>query len=505
MSARFSVFSHLSSPKTESYRGVLEVFAQARSEFVIQMRPAEIARKLRLDAETIEPALEQLAEWGNLDRHRDHVDASSVEEFYRVKWLYQLSGRGEAAERALEIFENSVEQPGELQTEALRDIIEYLESLRRLLAENPHPATADSSKILRQFNVLNDRFEEFTVQAQRFMRFLQTAIELHGMSLEDFIDYKDKLIEYLERFVSELITSTNEIERGLTELEKLDIRTYFPALAKQARIDALDRDDQEKLLAEEARRLGRWEGLRGWFIGTPGTRSQAETLRARAREAIPALLLALQNFHDRRETGSDRRRDWMTLATWFAELPDDTAAHRLWRVAFALAPSRHLRVNEETLVHRDRFAETTRTSWLKAEPMWLEPQLRKSGCVQRSGRAAAIVDLSAEREILRQLSEKENAQIARAHGQLLMSERLCLADFEALEPMAFELLIELLGRAVADSAGRGEDDFPVETQSTDGSLAIRLWPPEDNRTATLETPHGEFHGKNFRVQITRSA
>ena len=129
-------------------------------DFIIQMRPVEIARKLRLDAEALEPTLEQLAEWGNLDRHQDHVDANSVEEFYRVKWLYQLSSRGEAAERALEVFENSIEQPGELQTEALRDIIEYLESLRRLLVENPEPRAADSSKILRQFNALNDRFEE---------------------------------------------------------------------------------------------------------------------------------------------------------------------------------------------------------------------------------------------------------------------------------------------------------------------------------------------------------
>ena len=115
-------------------------------------------------------------------------------------------------------------------------------------------------------------------------------------------------------------------------------------LARQARIDALDRDDEEKLRSEETRRLGRWEGLRGWFIEYPAPAAQAETLRARAREAIPALLMALQNFHDRRETGSDRRRDWMTMGTWFAELPDDAAAHRLWRVAFALAPSRHLRV-----------------------------------------------------------------------------------------------------------------------------------------------------------------
>ena len=36
------------------------------------------------------------------------------------------------------------------------------------------------------------------------------------------------------------------------------------------------------------------------------------------------------------------------LARWFAEAPDDEAAHRLWRAAFGLCPARHLSVIGET-------------------------------------------------------------------------------------------------------------------------------------------------------------
>jgi len=64
----------------------LELFAKARSEFVIQLRPVEIERELSLPEEGVDSLLEQLAEWGNLDRHRDHIDAGSVEEFYPAKW-----------------------------------------------------------------------------------------------------------------------------------------------------------------------------------------------------------------------------------------------------------------------------------------------------------------------------------------------------------------------------------------------------------------------------------
>jgi len=475
---QFSVFTHLSSPKVEDYRKVLAAFSQARRAFVIHLRPAEVSRATGMAEEELEAVLEQLHQWGNLDRG------------------------GEAAERALELFEETARQPGELQTEALRDIIEYLQAIRRLLVGSDESAEIDSGKLHQQFYHLEVRFEEFTVQAQRFMQFLQSTIELHDLTLEDFIDYKDRLIGYLQRFVNDLITSASEIEQLVTALEAAGLRECFGAIARRARADALDPDDPEMLVDEIRRREQRWDGLRLWFLGDAGGRSQAETLRARAREAIPALLVALQSFHDRRESGSDRQRDWRQLARWFAEAPDDPASHRLWRVAFGMAPARHLRINEETIERREQAGEDPRSSWLDAEPMWLEPLLRKSGRVERTGRAPEMIDLSREREMLRRLAMEENAQIARAHRLLARGEPMWLSDFAELETAAFELLLDLLGRTVTAAAGVGDDGFPVLANSTDGSLCIELACPADpRRMVKLRTPAGVLSGPDYRVTI----
>lgn len=500
----YSVFSHLTAAKSEDYRAVLAAFASARSEFVIHLRPAEVAHGAGLVEGEVELLLEQLAEWGNLERNRDHGDAVTIEDFYRTRYLYQLSGRGEAAERALLVFAESVDEAGELQAEALREIIGYLQAICVLMAASE----VDLPKLHQQFSHLNARFEEFTVQAQRFMQFLQGTLDLHGLSEADFVDYKDRLIEYLERFVKELVSSANEIAGKLIELEGAGVRGCFDGLARQARADALVPDDAELLAAERARREGRWEGLRRWFLGGTDGVSQAETLRARAREAIPALLTALQSFHDRRETGSDRSRDWRCLAGWFAEAPDDATAHRLWRVAMAMGPARHLRINEETLGRRDQSAEGARTSWLEAEPMWLEPRLRKSGRSTRGGRPPEIVDFSKERDALRREAERENAQIARAHALLATRQPVWLADFVKLDPVAFDLLLDLLGQVVT-AAGRtddaGEIEYPVGATSTDGSLSIELWPPRtDGEDAAIETADGVLRGPNFRVAIRPS-
>jgi uncharacterized protein (TIGR02677 family) len=164
---------------------------------------------------------------------------------------------------------------------------------------------------------------------------------------------------------------------------------------------------------------------------------------------------------------------------------------------------RHLRINEETLNAREESSEGNRTSWLSAAPMWLEPQLRKSGRAAPRGRSPELLDLSSERELLRRQAAEENAQIARAHQQLATGEQLALSDFDELEPLSFHLLLDLLGRAVASSKFCEKDEFPVTANSIDGSLTIELYPEEpDSPEAEIATTTGVITGPDYRVRIT---
>src|SRR6185312_7181067 len=96
--------------------------------------------------------------------------------------------------------------------------------------------------------------------------------------------------------------------------------------------------DGQKLAAAYGEWNLRWQGLRRWFLGDPGTPSQAEVLRKRARGAIPDLLETVRRLNDRRASRSDRSTDFITLARWFASAPAEGDLHRLWRAAFALTP-----------------------------------------------------------------------------------------------------------------------------------------------------------------------
>jgi uncharacterized protein (TIGR02677 family) len=491
------VFTYVNTDRSELYRAIMRIFMEAKSRFALHLRPADIAVALQSvngDGPDIDSLLRQLCEWGNLDVHPDTSDVSTVEEFYRPRHLYQLSAAGEAAERALQFFVEALQKPGELQTAALDDI-------RNLLGELDSLATLgepDEAKVHRTLKELTSRFEELTSRAHTFIGSLQRTIDLHGIELDAFLVYKDTLIEYLERFIGELTVAAVDIANRLMAVEAHGIGYVLEAAAKRELVDAFNPTQAEMDSAAMTWR-NRWDGLRSWFIRQEGAPSQAEVLRACARSAIPPLLNAVANIHDRRTTRSDRAADLRTLALWFAQTDSDQEAHRLWRAAFALSPSRHLRIDEVTLEHRAEVPIAAATSWLDAPPIAISPRLRKSGRHAARGPARAVIDLSKEKALLAKAIAAEAEQLRAARQRLATGQRTRLSEIGHLTSTEFSLFLDLLGETLSKKVAPQD---AVEASSSDGAVSVRLCPTGDGRSATIETESGRFSGLDHFITIT---
>lgn len=512
---RLSVFAHLNAEKAPLYRAVMRSFVAAKSHFALHLRPREILRSLRsgsgtgedtdlegledLHEEGVETALRQLCEWGNLERHVDTTDVATVADFYRPRYLYQLTTAGEAAERALVEFHRQIERPGELQTAALQDIHEHLLELLDLARAGAEGHEIDAGKADRNLTHLSTRFEELTARAQTFISSLQRTIDLQGVEVEHFLHYKELLIDYLERFVGELVIATANISSTLGQIEDAGIDPLLERVARRRVADRLGAGDAA-LRREMSEWRARWHGLSSWFLGDDGA-SQAEILRARARSAIPSLLNAVAAIHDRRITRSDRTTDLRTLARWFAQTDDERDAHRLWHCAFGLGGSRHLKIDAATLDAFEEREVSPRTSWLDAPPLRLTPRLRRTGRYRRPGRTAKVIDRSEEKRHLALLAADQRRQIDAARHALATDGTVRLSHLGRLDRDAFHLFLDLLGQALAR---RVEARQTVVAGSSDGALEIVLQPLDDGSTATLETTAGFFSGRDHLVEI-RSA
>ncbi len=494
-------FTHLSVPNADLYRSLLRIFARAKERFIVHLRPEDVAAELRVDAdEQLTQALEQLVVWGNLRADVDTGRVTTVEDFHRKRSLYQLTGAGQAAEQAIAFYEEAIGRRGQLQSVALADIADQLRSLQALAAEHdPDPA-----KVHLLLLSVAERFSSLADNAQAFMSALRRAIDFSDGDVDGFLAYKERLIDYINRFIADLANSGAQIAVLLGELEDKGHERLLELAARREAADAVPEgtDAAESLAKAEKQALdawrNRWRGLDDWFTSRDaGHPSQARLLRQAAVTAIKQLIDAVGLLNERRSGRSDRSADFRVLARWFAEAPDDEAAHRLWRAAFGLCPARHLSVTSETAdAWRDLPPGTT---WRDAPPIRISPQLRKTGTYERRGQPNQVRDRSADREFLRRQAEREAAETAAARRRLRTAGPTLLSDLDALDPQAFRLFLALLGDALA---ARMPGEAEVKTVTSDGTLEVRLSLVPDGGTATIRTADGVLTGPEHIIEIT---
>lgn len=496
-------FAHLDAPLAELYRRVMRAFVENKRRFLVHLRPEDVAEALRRDGgteadqETVDKALTSLADWGNLRADPDTGRVTTVEDFYRARYLYQLSREGEAAEKALEVYEEEIGRRGELQAVALEDIRVRLRALTEL-PEDPDPAIVHNLLL-----ELANRLDSLAANASAFMSGLQRTIDLQDVDEAAFLAYKDRLITYLERFVSELVVKQHDIATTLRALPSDRIARLLALAAEREAADAVP--DADTATAQPAplgaavseRRAsweGRWSGLWSWFVGGRAHPCQADLLRTRARKAIPDLLTAVSVLQERRAGRSDRSADFRTLARWFAQAPGDEEAHRLWRAAFGLSTSRHLTAEAGTAPAEVPAA----TSWLEAPRVEVSARLRSTGRYTRRGAPRKVHDRSAEKERLAREIAAEREQTELARKRLATGRATRLSDLAALDREEFALFLRLLGDALA--AGPPGPDGAVRTRTSDGALSVELRPVEG--VAEVQVEDGVLRGPDHEITVT---
>jgi uncharacterized protein (TIGR02677 family) len=500
----FQPFAHLTTPNAELYRRIMGAFVLAKRRFTVHLRPEDVhdAMADAPELQAVTEALAKLVDWGNLRADPDTSRVTTVEDFHRARFLYQLTVRGEAAEQALATYDEALGQRGALQAVALTDIANQLHALLALAGEaNPDPA-----KVHLLLRGLVDRFTDLAGNAQAFMGSLQRSIDLHDADAEAFRAYKDRLIDYLERFIKDLVTTGSEIAALVGSIEDAGVDRLLDVAAQREAEDAApgagdDADaDPRRLEFERGQALwrDRWLGFRSWFVSETHHPCQAKLLRSRARAAIPLLLQVVATLNERRSGRSDRSADFRALATWFAQAPDDQAMHRLWRAAFGLHSARHLTVDADSLSERAENPVAASTPWAVAPPLLISPQLRRTGSYERRGRPNRVLDRSDQRRHLEELAARQAIETAAARAALTTSRPTRLSELGELDPAAFGLFLRLLGDALA---ARRPGQRGVGTTTADGTMEIRLTAIDSGGLAEIHTPDGVFRGPDHLVEI----
>ncbi len=516
-------FAHLSAPNAPFYRDVLMTFARARDRFIVHMRPEDVSADLGWPGETepVVAALEKLVEWGNLRADPDTGRVTTVEDFHRARYLYQLTAAGQAAEEAIAVYEEAIGRRGALQSVALEDIAAQLRALAEMVTADA--AHIDPAKVHLLLLALAERFTGLADNAQAFMASLRRVIDFSDGDVAAFVAYKQRLIDYINRFIADLANRGAEIATLLGQIEAAGVDRLLVIAARREAADIVpglpaDTDsgtgDTGELPADSADTpvaydaaitvsldawRNRWRGLRDWFLSADSRHpSQARLLRGAAITAITQLIDTVATLNERRSGRSDRSADFQMLARWFAEAPDDAAAHRLWRAAFGLTPARHLTVTPETVAAWQEHEPAPSTPWRQAPPVRISPQLRKTGSYERRGQPNRVADRAEQRRFLAERAAREAEQVAAARERLATQRPVLLSELGVLDRHAFGLFLGVLSDALA---ARLPGDTEVRTTTSDGTMEIRLAPVPDGGVVRIETDGGVLHGPEHLVEI----
>jgi uncharacterized protein (TIGR02677 family) len=528
-------FAHLSAPNAVFYRDVLMTFTRAKDRFIVHMRPEDVSVDLGRPGETepVVAALEKLVEWGNLRSDPDTGRVTTVEDFHRARYLYQLTAAGQAAEEAIAVYEEAIGRRGVLQSVALEDIAAQLHALAELVLVDD--AQLDPAKVHLLLLALAERFTGLADNAQAFMASLRRVIDFSDGDVAAFVAYKQRLIDYINRFIADLANRGAEIAATLGQIEAAGVDRLLTIAARREAADAvpgLPPDtggahpagtgessgtaadtgatdtrnavdtaaayDTAITLATDAWR-NRWRGLRHWFLSVDARHpSQARLLRGAAVTAITQLIDTVAALNERRSGRSDRSADFRALGRWFAEAPDDMAAHQLWRAAFGLTPARHLTVTQETIAAWQEHEPAPGTPWRQAPPVRISPQLRKTGFYERRGQLHRVADRTGQRRVLAEEAAREAEQAAAARERLATRGPVLLSEFGTLDRQVFRLFLGVLSDALS---ARLPGDTEVRTTTSDGTMDIRLSLVPDGGVVRIETADGVLYGPEHLVEI----
>ena len=491
----FRYVTHDSAP---SYRALVQVFADSKDRYEIELRPGEVrerlgrsglAHGLETEAE-LDRHLDQLADWGNLQRAHDTNAVARIEDFYRRRFLYRLTPVGEAAHRAVLEVEATVGRSGALQTSML---LEIRDALAALLAA---AGSGDAAGLARALHRLRGAFDSLTEEANLFLGELDRHTASERLDEERFQLHKQALLAYLGRFVADLKRLAPEIAEQVREAEVQDPARFLPLAATAADLPpALDGDDPVARWVKGEH--GRWDGVRAWFLRSGAEPPRFDRLQARAREAVVRLTRELARLDERHARAADRSADFRTLAGWFAACASDDDAHALFASAFGLYPARHFH-------HGEGDPEVTRasTSWWDADPVEVPVRLRTHGAVTRSGRAPAALDFSDGRAWLAARRRRERAQVETALARFVGRGAIRLSDLATLDPAEFDQLLALVDEALCaprDASG------VRRTRTADGRLEIVLRPPEVRAWTVLSTPAGRLRCLDYALEVAPAA
>ncbi|MBY0055156.1 MULTISPECIES: TIGR02677 family protein [Brevibacillus] len=478
---------YLSVENAHRYRAILRYFYEEQQRLRYWLRPEEILQAVK---ERIEPSdassynedllqldLQQLHDWGNLQR-KQSGKVNKIEDFKKKRYRYQATPYTIKFERLIEDLEEMGDAyGGSLEVTQFEKLVETLRWLTRLArvsfhrpGERPRYEMEDWSneKLYDWWTELYEQFRKVTNNARDYMASLDSVQVEDAMMTEQFLLYKDKVTDYLRRFMMGLQRSSYQIEGLLVQVDRRLLQDLLHRVASYE--VSIPRFEQTAWTKEDytARFFEQWEGIWHWFLGDgSGRGSDLEDLQRETNEAIRRIARYAQRMGERQSSMRSRRADYLYLAKWFASHEEVEPAHCLSAAVFGITEMHHFWV-EGPKSTEDIYCEI----WdMSASDYDVKPRI--NGYRERT-RPSKIDTKDEQKEAMLAAYLQQKAQRQSRLNELFAADRVSLRDLPIVEPFVRQTLLGWIGKSMASPAREGKTDDGRRFRLTETGTGERI-------------------------------
>ena len=336
---------YLNTENTDRYRCIMRIFYENTEKLHNWMYQEEVYDALRVFPEFRDYRLEQcqqdltsLVNWHNLETLQDTRHVSSLEEFQSRRYRYQMSPYSVEIERLVLRLEHLEIEGGSLEPTLLERIRRAIERFPDMVDAEPAEAYDFWDDLERNFTRLNQNYHDY-------IRDLSSVRAEEMMHTQEFLLFKDKLVEYLRNFVTSLQRNVGVIEELLQALSPSLCEAVLEKVnAYEAAIPRMEQVAPETI-AENNR--GKLESIRRWFQTSEGEDNEAGKLFDATNDIIRRITRFAMEMSEKSAMGSNRREEYRKVAELFLACEDLSEAHQLSACIFGVETPRHLRSEVE--------------------------------------------------------------------------------------------------------------------------------------------------------------
>lgn len=462
---------YLSVENTERYRPIMRYFFKNYEKLQYWLYKEDVYNALKGNAifsdytlDLCEQDLLKLTEWGNLSNIQDTSNVNTVEEFKNRKFRYQLT------EYAIEI-ERMVSRLETLSVEKSSLEPKLFEKLRLLLTDINK--LEDLSDINSCFEEINETFTKLNNNYKDFLKMFHEAKSEELMKSEAFLIYKDKVVEYLQNFLSGF---------QINEIKIREILNNYPSDFEEILISKimfykknqpiLEPNFDFEYLEEVLR--GKWRSVIKWFSDSRYEESETERLKRAINNIINKITKYVVSIVEV-NTNVNRMEEYRHILSLFLNAETLEDSEKLSTVVFGIDKVKHfsnLDIQNESISINPKDLNSTFIE-LKSHSRLMREKTTK---VQVENKF-----YEKEEQLKQILIEKEKK--SKLLKKYIENGTIIIKDLKSVEPFERKFILDLITRGINKSEAKNTefgvtykveklDDTMVELQSIDGILTM---------------------------------